>query len=359
MEILTEAIKKIQNRESKIYFFLPDTGQIPSASINHILNVALELQSKGFQPILLTQEEKYTFPDWLPQYEYNSLPITSLKSKGLKINVEDFMIIPELYVELIKELVKNRFPCQIIIFAQRYYFIFDFLNIGEHWKHSFGIDTVITTSEGAKAYIENTMGGIDNIEIISPFVDNFFTPSKLPQKPIISLFCREGADAEKIYKTFYTKYPHYRWVSFNVLNNLYKEKFAQDLSQCCLAVWVDQHSTFGTFPLEAMACGVPVIGEIPKLIPDWMVDSDDVGNINIKNNGFWVSSKLTIPDQIASFLNSWLTENVPDFIYEEMNKTVQSYRDINFKKQAESSFNNIFQKRISFLNTILNQTNNE
>lgn len=355
--IIENAIQTITKKQGKIYFFIPETGEVPSASINHLLNVAIELKNDGYDPVLLTQEETYNIPTWLPkQYGYSSLPKISLKTKGLKIGVEDLVVVSELYIELVKEMVKNRFPCKIIMFVQRYHFMFDFLNIGEHWKHSFGIDEVITTSEEMKKYVEGTMTAIDNIQIISPFVDDFFKKPEIPQKPIISLICRETGDAEKIYKIFYNKYPHYRWITFNLIKTTYKERFAEELAKSCLAVWVDEHSSFGTFPLEAMKCGVPVIGEVPKLIPDWMVNKNSDNNITgFKNNGIWVTSKITIPDQIALFLNSWVTENLGDTLYSEMETTANEYNIVAFKKQVQQTFQNIFNRRVEALNKIITE----
>ena len=105
---------------------------------------------------------------------------------------------------------------------------------------------------------------------------------------------------------------------------LSEKEFSDTLKECFLSVWVDDDSAFGTFPLESMACGIPVIGNIPNMQPDWMTDE----------NGIWVTDKTLLPDYVADFIQNWLEDNIKPEIIESGIKTGESFKN---KEQFESS----------------------
>ncbi len=74
------------------------------------------------------------------------------------------------------------------------------------------------------------------------------------------------------------KIPQFRWITFRDMRGLSEFEFANTLKDCCLSIWMDDESGFGTFPLESMKCGVPVLGKIPNLIPEWLNE----------DNGIWI-----------------------------------------------------------------------
>ena len=49
------------------------------------------------------------------------------------------------------------------------------------------------------------------------------------------------------------------------MSGIPREEFAKELSKSFLSVWIDELSSFGTFPIESMKCNTPVIGKIPRL----------------------------------------------------------------------------------------------
>jgi glycosyltransferase involved in cell wall biosynthesis len=73
------------------------------------------------------------------------------------------------------------------------------------------------------------------------------------------------------------------------------DEFSEALKECMASVWVDNESTFGTFPLESMKSGVPVIGKIPDTEPDWLTD-----------NGFWTYDGNKIVDLLGAYIMAWL-----------------------------------------------------
>ena len=176
-----------------------------------------------------------------------------------------------------------------------------------------------------------------SFEVIKPYISDVFTPSKLPAKPIIAVHTRDQRDTVNLIKSFYIKFPQYRWVTFRDMRGLSESEFASTLRECCLSVWIDETSGFGTFPLESMKSGVPVLGLVPNLLPDWM--SED--------NGLWINNKIQLVDFVADYLQNWLEDNVNDKLLIEMGTTVKS---LPTKEEFDTLSVSIFEK---FLNTRL------
>jgi glycosyltransferase involved in cell wall biosynthesis len=98
------------------------------------------------------------------------------------------------------------------------------------------------------------------------------------------------------------------------MRGLTEDEFANSLQECFLSVWIDETSGFGTFPMESMKCGVPVIGKIPSLFPHWINE----------DNGLWLSEETKLTDFTADFIQNWLEDNIKPELYTEMEKTVSS-----------------------------------
>jgi glycosyltransferase involved in cell wall biosynthesis len=113
-------------------------------------------------------------------------------------------------------------------------------------------------------------------------------------------------------KTFYLRFPQYRWFTFRDLRGLSQDEFANAISECFVSVWMDKESAYGTFPLESMKVGVPVIGTTPNLIPEWMNET----------NGIWIKDELLLPDIIADWTQNWLEDNISPEIYTSMEETI-------------------------------------
>lgn len=109
------------------------------------------------------------------------------------------------------------------------------------------------------------------------------------------------------------------------------------LKDCCLSVWIDNESSFGTFPLESMKCGVPVIGKVPDLMPEWMSEE----------NGVWIADKNMIVDFISDFLQNWLEDNLNEDMFVKMEETEQIHRHPKVRSRSHKTFRRIpTQKRI-------------
>jgi glycosyltransferase involved in cell wall biosynthesis len=114
------------------------------------------------------------------------------------------------------------------------------------------------------------------------------------------------------------------------------EDFAKFLKECYVSVWVDSESAFGTFPLESMGSGTPVIGKIPAMKPEW------IGELN----GVWTQEFNDIVDIVANFTQNWLEDNISNELYVEMEKTSSKYvNKENFESQVTNTFGEYFEKR--------------
>ena len=175
-------------------------------------------------------------------------------------------------------------------------------------------------------------------DIITPVISSAFTKSKLPPMPIVAMHTRDQTDTINIVKQFYLKYPQFRWFTFRDMRGLSENEFANSLKNCFLSVWIDDASGFGTYPLESMSCGVPVIGKIPDLIPEWMDEK----------NGIWVQDKLKIVDYIAEFVQNWLEDSVKPELYDDIEVTAQKYNNFeNFKTNVIEKFSGYLNNRIN------------
>ena len=348
---ILEVIKKIEDKDFNIYFFVLDTKGNPIGELAYIYEHAKILKDNGFNTIILSEKNDYTgVGDWLGE-EYMSIPHVSVESQTLKVGPQDFLIIPEIFANVMDQ--TKAMPCKRIVFSQSYDYILEILNLGSKWT-DYGIKDCVTTSEKQKQQIKELFPTV-NVEVTSLGIPEYFKPNDKPQKPVIALSCRDPRDTTKIVKTFYLKYPQFKWVTFRDMKGLPRETFAKTLSECCLSVWVDPISGFGTFPIESMKCGVPVIGRVPNLIPEWM--EQPVGpngeEKTLKENGIWTFDTLRIPDLISTFIRLWLEDNIPSDVYEKTKDTSGMYTMEEMTSSVLGYYNNQLTSRINELNTII------
>ena len=321
-----QSIKVLRDKQARIYFLVQDTKGNAKASVRLIYQMAKTLKDNGFNPIILHEKADYAgVIAWLDE-EYMSLPHKAIEGQNLEISPEDFLVIPEVFGFVMDQV--KQLPCAKIVLTQQYAHMLETLQPGQTWNQ-FGFLKCITTSSKQKEYIERVMRQI-SFDIVEPLISEEFTPKSTPAMPIIGIHTKEQSDAINIIKTFYLKFPQYRWFTFRDLRGLSEKEFANSLRDCFLSVWIDDHSGFGTFPLESMKSNVPVIGKVPNLSPDWMTE----------DNGIWITDQTLFADLIADYVQNWLEDNIDPKIYEEMKKTVERYSD---KQKFESSIVSIFE----------------
>jgi hypothetical protein len=244
------------------------------------------------------------------------------------------------------------FPCKKVVFSQSYDYLLELLPIGKRWNVDYGFTDVITTTERQSNYLKTMFPSIKT-HVIPVSIPSYFKDSDKPKIPVVSILTRNQGDAAKIAKSFYLQYPIYKWITFKELRGLSREEFATELGKSCLAVWVDEQSGFGTFPLEAIECNTPVIGKIPNMIPEWMENVDEEGNISIKQNGIWTNTTLNIPELIATYLKVWLEDSIPSDLTESINETKGSYTSEKQVSIASKVYTTLHENRISELKITL------
>ena len=350
LEKIKESIEKIENKNFGIYFFTIDTKGNPTAGVATIYEHVKKLRELGYNANILHDKNDYKIredeegmgiAEWLGE-EYANLPHVSIESQKLQVGPSDFVVIPEAFASIIKQTVS--FPCKRIVFLQSYEYIFEMLEIGEGWEQ-FGITDVITTNKSLSEYVQSVFRGL-RTDIIPVGIPEYFKNSTEPKIPTIAMSARDKRELLKIVKIFYQKYPHYRFVTFRDMSGLPREMFAKELSKSFVSVWIDELSSFGTFPLESMRTKTPVIGKIPRMVPEWMGSVDQKGNLNLNDNGIWTPNLNSIPDIIATMVGLYLEDAIPENILNGMSEWENKYSTEESDKILSEVYKNIFDRRI-------------
>ena len=350
LEKIKESIEKIENKNFGIYFFTIDTKGNPTAGVATIYEHVKKLRELGYNANILHDKNDYKLredeegmgiAEWLGE-EYANLPHVSIESQKLQVGPSDFVVIPEAFASIIKQTVS--FPCKRIVFLQSYEYIFEMLEIGEGWEQ-FGITDVITTNKSLSEYVQSVFRGL-RTDIIPVGIPEYFKNSTEPKIPTIAMSARDKRELLKIVKIFYQKYPHYRFVTFRDMSGLPREMFAKELSKSFVSVWIDELSSFGTFPLESMRTKTPVIGKIPRMVPEWMGSVDQKGNLNLNDNGIWTPNLNSIPDIIATMVGLYLEDAIPENILNGMSEWENKYSTEESDKILSEVYKNIFDRRI-------------
>ena len=340
---LESSIKNMREKKSRLYFVVQDTKGNARASLRFIYQMAMVLKEDGYNPIILHETKEYFgVKDWLGEKYMTELPHKSIDEGNLEISPDDLLIIPEIF-GYIMEQVKN-LPCGKIVLTQAYDHMFETLQPGQSWDQ-LSFLKCITTSEPQKDYINGVMRRI-SFDIINPVLSECFVKPELPPKTIISINTRDQRDTANLIKKFYIKFPQYRWITFRDMRGLSEEEFAKTMKDSFLSVWVDPTSGFGTFPLESMKMGIPVIGILPHLQPEWLNE----------NNGIWIANKNSLADVVADFVQNWLEDNISPELYTEMETTASKYTSMDkFKADVLSTFSDMINKRMTSFEEQLNK----
>lgn len=311
VQVLETALGKILNKESVIYFLTYDTKNNPRAAIKYIYDMALALKNEGYNAKILVEDKTYTTVDiWLGD-TYQNIEIVSIKEDKPQLSIEDIIVVPEYYSNAMEGLANVK--SVKIVLVQQKDFIFETLSIGSRWR-DFGFDKCITTTNTAKKFISEYFPET-LVHVIPPFIGDNFKPTEKPINPFVSISCKDRTIHRKIISQFYLKFPQLRWITFRDMVQLTYEEFSDALKECMVSVWVDDDSTFGTFPLESMKCGVPVIGKVPNTEPEW-----------IGENGIWTYDVNKIAELIGTYVMAWISgEELTKEVKDNMRNTTLPY----------------------------------
>ena len=342
LEKLESSVNNLKNKKCKLHFLIQDTKGNAKASIRYIYQMAYTLHNNGFNVIVIHEQKDYKgVGSWLDE-KYMEIPHIPIEGQNLEISPEDFIIVPELYGHVMEQV--SKLPCGKIVVCQSYDYMFETLAPGASWAQ-YGFLKCITTNSEQEKYISEIMKNV-TFDILTPTISDNFSIKKVPAKPIVSVHTRDQRDTVKIIKTFYLKYPQFRWITFRDLRGLSEKEFAEHLKDSFVSIWVDDISGFGTFPLESMVTKTPVIGKIPNMKPEWMNE----------NNGIWTNDNNMIVDILAEFIQNWLEDNIAEKLYQSGLETAEKYKKFeDFQKTTIELFEDYISKRLEIFESQYNK----
>lgn len=342
---LESALGRLGNNENTIYFLTYDTRNNAKASIKYIYDLCSVLNKNGYKSKILVEDNKYSgVYSWLGE-KYNDLEVVSIKEDKVELKIDDIIVVPEYYSNVLEQL--SSIKCVKIMLVQQKDYIFDTLPIGSRWS-DYGFDKVITTTEGSKKLILDYFPE-SIVHIIPPIISDNFNESTKPTKPYIAISVRDRVLHRKIISQFYLKYPQLRWITFRDMVQMSYEEFAESLKECMVSVWIDDESTFGTFPLESMKCKVPVIGKIPDTEPDWLSE-----------NGMWTYDNEKIVEILGTYVLAWLEGvELDQEVIQKMSETLLPYESSITENNIISIFNSFKNKRVETIEKALEKLKEE
>jgi len=345
IEKLELALGRLDKNENIIYFLTYDTRNNAKASIKYIYDLCDVLNKNGYKSKILVEDNKYTgVSSWLDK-KYDHLNVVSIKDDKVELKIDDVIVVPEYYSNVLEQL--SSIKCVKVMLVQQKDYIFDTLPIGSRWS-DYGFDRVITTTEGSKKLILNYFPE-SIVHIIPPIIEDNFVESYKPTKPYIAISVRDRVLHRKLISQFYLKYPQLRWITFRDMIQMSYNEFAESLKECMVSVWVDDESTFGTFPLESMKCKVPVIGKIPDIEPDWLSE-----------NGMWTYDSEKIIDILGTYVLAWLEGvELGQDVMKKMKETLLPYESSITENNIVSIFSSFKNKRVETIEKALEKLKEE
>ncbi len=364
LSMVMESLNKLNNKKSKFLFCIPES-QNPVASVYELYFHATVVKRMGFDVYILVENDGYKIPDWIETEltDFKHLPMTNT---GLNVGAEDFIIIPEVFTNVMEHV--KTLPCHKIAFVQSLDYMYNSLLPGIDLS-LFNIRDIITTSQILKETLENFYGvNKFNIYTYNIGIPDYFKKSDLPQKPIISIIGRNPNEISKFVKLFYSKYPHYNWISFDPMltkskppQQMRRIDFANRLRENFAAVWIDRISNFGTFPLECMKSGVIPICLLPDIVPEYIIERNEENKpVKIKDNvGIWTNNFYDLPIITGELITKFLDDNIEQSIYTEMDLVASKYTQEESQKMLIDLYTSFINQRKMLFESALNNNNNE
>ena len=362
IERIDKAIEDLNKHNFTLYFFVADCRNVPNSSMEYIYEMAKTLQDEGYKVMMLYQldneytddeldelkrKEKYidgnrTFVgvrDWMGD-EYGNLPHLNISRGNWSVSPSDYLFIPEAFSSLMYQTYKLNAPCRRYVILQNYNYVTDFIPFGVEWKN-YGITDVIATTDKLAETIKDVFPYV-RTRVINPFINKCYRKPLTPHKLRVNVISKKQSEVNKLIKTFYWKYPVYKFISFFDVRDISREEYCSALKEGAIKVWIDEDTEFGHSPLQAMRCGDIVIGKIPDTIPEWMQDEE-----GIINNGFWVYNKESLPDVLAKVIASWMQDEIPSELIDSAEMTNKKYTQEEWNKNIKDFIEDAVNERIN------------
>ena len=362
LERIDEAIKKLKDNDFTFYFFVVDCKNVPNGNMQYIYQLAKTLNDKNYKVKMLYQlENEYSqseieelkrkdkpiddrklfngVGEWLGE-DYMKLPHLNISKDEWKVSPSDFLFIPEVFSSLMKQTYQYKAPCKRIVVLHNYDYITEFIPFNDEWG-TYGIHDVISNTEQQGKMVENVFPYV-RYKTLNPYISDIFRKPIKPKKLIVNIISKRTEDVNKIMKQFYWKYPMYKFISFRDLRGYPKETFAEFLQESAITVWIDTETPFGYSAIEAIRSGNIVIGKVPEHMPEWMGDEN-----GLFDNGVWTYDINSIPDILSRVLGSWMQDNVPNILYDNMEKLNNLYTFDEYSKNVDNIIGGYITERIN------------
>lgn len=350
VEKLNEILNDIRNNNFNVYLYVPSIPEnVYSMAVEEIYNICFFLRKNNINAFLITGEDEkepeYKIPSYLSD-ELKNVPHLSPKKDNINVSPTDVLIVPEFFVNVMHQISDAKIQCEKIVLCQSQTYMLDSLPPNHTWA-AWGFNTVLTTSQELKDFIQRNSRVSYNIETYKIGIPDYFKPNKI-KKPIIMYFSRTDSDIKKVSKMFFMKYPELSWVLFERMQGaeafISRKELADKMGEIPFLLWLDRDSGFGTLPLEAMKSGAVVIGLVSDLQKPYMKADD---------TAIWSDSLEVIAEQLGVVVKEWMVDNVPEIVYENMQKISSEYTVENHEKTLIEAFSNINENRKKLIEQLI------
>lgn len=350
LEKLNQLFGDIENKSFNVYLYVPSIPEnVYSMAVEEIYNICYLLRKNNYKSFIITGEDEkdpeYKIPSYLSE-ELRNLPHLSPRKDNISVSPSDVMIVPEFFVNVMHQISEAKIQCEKIVLCQSQTYMLDSLPPNHTWA-AWGFNTVLTTSEQLKEFIQRNSRVNYNIESYTIGIPDYFKPKKI-KKPIIMYFSREDSIIKRLSKIFFMKYPELSWVLFERVQGaepfITREKLAEKMSEIPVLLWLDKDAGFGTLPLEAMKSGAVVVGMIPEVEKDY-TKADDTA--------VWSNSLEVLAEQLGVIIKEWMVDNIPTNVYENMEKVSSQFTTENHEKTLIQAFSNIIENRKNVIKQVI------
>lgn len=344
---IKEELERINKKENNVYFFVLDTEGYASGSLAYIYHLAKFANDEGFKVAMLYQTEPAPkgqpenefvgVESWLGK-EYSNLPHYDIRTNDVEINASDILFIPEIFSQVMNQ-TKN-LPCKRIAIMQNYDFIIAQTPYAAQWS-TYNIYDAISNTE-VNANLLKSIFPYVKTSVVPPFIEKIFGQTKEPKKMVVNVVSHNPDDVTRLVKPFYWKYPLLKWVSFRDLRGFSKEKFAESLRESFLTIWIDEPTSFGYTPIEAMKSGNIVFAKVPMETQKWMLNKEGTG---LNDSCIWFTNINEVHERIATVVRAFITDTIPSTVYEAQKEVVGMYDEEESKKSFIDYLNKTIEER--------------
>lgn len=341
VERIQDELSRIDKKENRVMFYVLDTKGYASGSLAYEYQLAKITKNAGYNVCMVyqTDEKDDDFvgvEGWLGE-EYASIPHYDIRKDEVDIRPSDVLFIPEIFAQVMNQ--TKKLPCKRIAIMQNFDYILSQTPYSAQWG-DYGILEAISNTEENKALLQSVFPYVKTT-VIDPYIDKMFGTTNKPRKCIVNVVSHNPDDVTRLVKPFYWKYPLMKWVTFADLRGMNKAKFAEALREGFLTIWMDQDASFGYSAIEAMKCGNVVFAMLPKNGKKWIFDKE--GNLN--TSCVWFDNINQMHDKIATVVRGFITDNIPDSIYDGQQEVVNMYPEENTVKQFTEYLDGVMKER--------------